>query len=673
MQTRFLILAIFASCLTYEANAQNLPTPPPPPVNVGKGQAKIKIYKNIDGKITEVEETIDLPPNGAIDMDAVMKQYGFDDAEDSPQNGNSVEKRVMIITETPDNALPMPPNFPGHMPNEEIFMFNKPDGQFWKDGGKCAGDFNPGCNHNGNDEAQKEARLGVVLDENTNSDVKGVRISDVRRNTPADAAGLRAGDVLLKIAGDKVRTADEVKTIVKAHKPGDNVKVQFKRDGNKKTVDIVLKASGNEFTSNSCCDKKQTNINSFNAPEPVDPNSARMGISLNTAEAGPQITALNDKGGAKAAGLEVGDIITAIDGKPTKTYNDLLTIIATHKPGDVVKVSFTRNTESKTVDITLVSAAELAPKISIETPAAPENWQFYSPNDMPLNWENNGKKNNNKARLGVYIKNEVNIESDDQNNTKITASPIVVDRLVEEGAAQIAGLQVGDIIKSIDGQTLNNYDDLVANLATHKPGDEITISYQRNGQTLTAKAVLKGEIGWNMPEKFDFNFDNFNNMELDKWAEQWGKNFENMSPELKQEMENLKNELKNLDIDINIDGYDGNNELGNKTKRNTIIILRKDVRVADLTKEDEANMSEKGFTLPKTDLPEITNLLFSPNPSDGKFELSFEASERGKLDVRIYDLAGNTAYNEQINDFSGAYKHLVDVSNQPSGDRKSVV
>ncbi|HMS53115.1 MAG TPA: hypothetical protein PKD56_12365, partial [Chitinophagales bacterium] len=195
MQTRFLILAIFASCLTYEANAQNLPTPPPPPVNVGKGQAKIKIYKNIDGKITEVEETIDLPPNGAIDMDAVMKQYGFDDAEDSPQNGNSVEKRVMIITETPDNALPMPPNFPGHMPNEEIFMFNKPDGQFWKDGGKCAGDFKPGCNHNGNDEAQKEARLGVVLDENTNSDVKGVRISDVRRNTPADAAGLRAGDV----------------------------------------------------------------------------------------------------------------------------------------------------------------------------------------------------------------------------------------------------------------------------------------------------------------------------------------------------------------------------------------------------------------------------------------------------------------------------------------------
>ncbi len=62
---------------------------------------------------------------------------------------------------------------------------------------------------------------------------------------------------------------------------------------------------------------------------------------------------------------------------------------------------------------------------------------------------------------------------------------------VEDGsAAAAAGLEAGDVITSVDGVTINVPDDVGAAISTHQPGDQVQVTYQRNGQEHTVTATL---------------------------------------------------------------------------------------------------------------------------------------------------------------------------------------
>jgi S1-C subfamily serine protease len=58
---------------------------------------------------------------------------------------------------------------------------------------------------------------------------KGVLITRVVANSPAAAAGLKQGDVLLRVDGKTVETADSVTQLVEGKSSGDKVKVDLKR------------------------------------------------------------------------------------------------------------------------------------------------------------------------------------------------------------------------------------------------------------------------------------------------------------------------------------------------------------------------------------------------------------------------------------------------------------
>lgn len=79
---------------------------------------------------------------------------------------------------------------------------------------------------------------------------------------------------------------------------------------------------------------------------------------------------------------------------------------------------------------------------------------------------------------------------------------IIVSYVDEKGSAAKAGLKgmtqdqfgrtyLGDIILSIDGQDVNNLDDIYQVLDRHKIGDEVTVRYRRDGKTLSAKIKLQ--------------------------------------------------------------------------------------------------------------------------------------------------------------------------------------
>jgi putative serine protease PepD len=80
---------------------------------------------------------------------------------------------------------------------------------------------------------------------------------------------------------------------------------------------------------------------------------AYLGVSIGdtSTDTGAQVSRVVSGSPAAKAGLQAGDVITAIDGKPISTADDLTALVNTYKPGDTAKLTVTRNGSTKTLTI----------------------------------------------------------------------------------------------------------------------------------------------------------------------------------------------------------------------------------------------------------------------------------------------------------------------------------
>lgn len=97
------------------------------------------------------------------------------------------------------------------------------------------------------------------------------------------------------------------------------------------------------------------------------PTHAQLGVSLSTINAqtaqrygfsvdeGAYIAAVSSGSGADSAGLKVGDIVTAFDGKKVSSASDLMLAVRSKNPGDTATVTINRDGQSQDVQVTLGS------------------------------------------------------------------------------------------------------------------------------------------------------------------------------------------------------------------------------------------------------------------------------------------------------------------------------
>ena len=79
---------------------------------------------------------------------------------------------------------------------------------------------------------------------------------------------------------------------------------------------------------------------------------------------------------------------------------------------------------------------------------------------------------------------------------------LYVNEVVEGGAAEDAGLRKGDIITAVDGKKTNDASAMSEQMAQYRPGDKITIEYNRNGVE-KAQVTLKNKVGKTDPVTAD--------------------------------------------------------------------------------------------------------------------------------------------------------------------------
>jgi serine protease Do len=148
----------------------------------------------------------------------------------------------------------------------------------------------------------------------------GALVATVVPNSAAAKAGLKAGDVITKINGEPIEESGQLSARVGMSKPGDKVSLEIWRDKQYQTVTATLGTSS---------DKEDV----AQAGEASD--GPKLGLSLRPlnrqerGEVGASGLVVEDSGGAAAkAGVEPGDVLLALNGKPVSTLDDVKAVLA---------------------------------------------------------------------------------------------------------------------------------------------------------------------------------------------------------------------------------------------------------------------------------------------------------------------------------------------------------
>lgn len=161
------------------------------------------------------------------------------------------------------------------------------------------------------DDRTKDKDLGTV---------EGVYVAEVSDGSGAKAAGIEAGDVIIKIAGKKVHNMAELQENIAKHRPGDEVEVVIMRNKKEKRLDVTLKnLQGNTEVV------KKFDLDMLGAAfKPIDDDVKRhLGVSY-----GLQVTGV-DKGKFADAGIKKGFVILKVNGAKIASEEDLAEVLKT--------------------------------------------------------------------------------------------------------------------------------------------------------------------------------------------------------------------------------------------------------------------------------------------------------------------------------------------------------
>lgn len=182
-------------------------------------------------------------------------------------------------------------------------------------------------------DSQLASELGIA-------EIKGVYVAEVTEEGSARQAGIRSGDIILKIEGISVNSTSELLEIVGQHSPGDKVNVIVRRSNKELDLNVTLK---NREGNTETVKREELDINSVLGAslQPVSESlKNQLGIKY-----GMEVVELGE-GKLKSAGVRKGFIITQIDGNKVTNRQDLMKILSNKSGGVLVEGIYPNRTRA---------------------------------------------------------------------------------------------------------------------------------------------------------------------------------------------------------------------------------------------------------------------------------------------------------------------------------------
>jgi serine protease Do len=176
----------------------------------------------------------------------------------------------------------------------------------------------------------------------------GALVADVTPGSPADEAGLKRGDVIVKFNDRDITEMSELPTVVADTPVGSTAKATVIRDGQTKTFSIKIAELKDEESSPVA--PAESNDLGLNVQDLTPEMAQRLGL---TETAGVVITGMSDDSPAADSGMKPGDLIVEINRDPIKTIADYNRVVGDFEKGETVLFLIKRgpNTLFFTVDL----------------------------------------------------------------------------------------------------------------------------------------------------------------------------------------------------------------------------------------------------------------------------------------------------------------------------------
>jgi serine protease Do len=214
---------------------------------------------------------------------------------------------------------------------------------------------------------ENRAMLGVT----TEQAEKGVEIQTITKESAAEKAGLKKGDIITKIDKEEIESPDDLSEAIQDHKPGDKVTVTYQRDKKEQKVTaelgkwkgadaFSLGTTGQNLYKYKQLEGLKDQLRSI--PRVMAPNmnwswsggsGPKLGISVQDTEDGKGVNVIevDEDGNAAKAGIKEDDIITEVDGKAVNSTDEIAKLIRESKEKTSVKIKLLRAGKAETVEV----------------------------------------------------------------------------------------------------------------------------------------------------------------------------------------------------------------------------------------------------------------------------------------------------------------------------------
>ncbi|HET6572056.1 MAG TPA: PDZ domain-containing protein [Fimbriiglobus sp.] len=299
-------------------------------------------------------------------------------------------------------------------------------------------------------------RMGITGE---NAEGGGAKLTGITEDGPAEKAGLKEGDIVIAVDGNKVVNYDTFVDYFQGKNPGDKVKLTVKRGDKEETVEVTLGKRPEGQAQEGARGAGGRGGRGGRGGQVLPPVT---GVRFAGEADKLVVEAVTEGGPAAQAGLKEGDVVTAIDGKKVTDAKGYAAELTGKAAGDKVKLTFTRDDKEQTVELTL------APNPRARAGGGGGGGQAGGPTIL----------------MPGFVPD-------------FTEDGIKVKSLPAGGAAAKAGLKVGDLIVEVDGQEVTGFRDLLQALRVgqrvedpRKAGDKVKVKVKQGDKTKEVELAL---------------------------------------------------------------------------------------------------------------------------------------------------------------------------------------
>ncbi len=152
---------------------------------------------------------------------------------------------------------------------------------------------------------------------------RGFVVGEIVSGAPADKAGLKEGDVVVKLNGNQIRDFNDFRITIANTQPGSEVELEIFRDGESKQFNVVLgELDAEELASDmssSELDELKEELG-FSVDELTD--NIRRQLNLESQVSGVVVMDINQGSRAYRQGLRQGDVISQVAGNPVASPDE---------------------------------------------------------------------------------------------------------------------------------------------------------------------------------------------------------------------------------------------------------------------------------------------------------------------------------------------------------------